>query len=61
MKRFKRMEKSRNDWREKARMRADELRENRKTKIKDREKNKLLSEENKLLREKLKKKNSIPK
>jgi hypothetical protein len=56
MKKFKRMEASRDDWKDKARIRADELRENRKVHKADRERIQSLLEENRKLKADLKKK-----
>lgn len=57
MKKFRRMESSRNDWKDKARIRADEIREYRKSRIADRERIEKLVEEVRQLKAELKKKN----
>lgn len=54
--RYRRMESSRNDWKDKARVRADELREQRKARARDRERIQALKVENERLLEALKKK-----
>ena len=54
--RYRRMENSRNDWKGKARVRANELREQRKARALDRERIQALKVEIEGLREKLKKK-----
>lgn len=54
--RYRRMENSRNDWKDKARIRANELREQRKARALDRERIQALKVENEHLLEKLKKK-----
>ena len=54
--RYRRMEYSRNDWKDKARVRADELREQRKARARDRERIQALKVENQRLLEELKKK-----
>ncbi len=54
--RYRRMENSRNDWKDKARIRANELREQRKARVLDRERIQALKLENERLLEKLKKK-----
>ena len=56
MKKFKRMEASRNEWKEKARTRAEEIREFRKSRRADSERNQKLSAEIRRLKEELKKK-----
>jgi hypothetical protein len=57
MKKFRRMESSRNDWKEKARIRADVIRDFRKSRRADRERIEKLVEENRQLKVELKKKN----
>jgi uncharacterized protein involved in exopolysaccharide biosynthesis len=57
MKKFKRMESSRNDWKEKARIRADEIREYRKSRRADRKRIENLADEVRQLKAELKKKN----
>jgi hypothetical protein len=57
MKKFRRMESSRNDWKEKARIRADEIREYRKSRRADRERIAKLADEVRQLKAALKKKN----
>ena len=56
MNREQRIEKSRDAWKEKARIRADEIRENRKARIIERAKNKELKDEVRRLKVELKKK-----
>ena len=53
--RYRRMENSRDDWKDKARLRADELREQRKSLARDQEKIQALKAENKRLLDELKK------
>ena len=57
MKKFRRMESSRNDWKDKARERATELREMRKAKRTDKHRIQVLSSEVQQLKSELKKKN----
>lgn len=60
MKKLRRMENSRDDWKEKARIRADELRENRKARRADRERIQTQAEEIRRLKADLKKKTEAP-
>jgi hypothetical protein len=57
MKRLRRMEVSRDDWKEKARVRADEIRDFRKARRADRERIQKLADEIRRLDAELKKKN----
>lgn len=56
MTRLRRMEISRDDWKEKARVRADELREARKSRRRDREQVQALKDENRRLKKQIEKK-----
>jgi hypothetical protein len=56
MTQLRRMEVSRDDWKEKARIRADELREARKARRRDREQVKFLRDETRRLKKALEKK-----
>jgi hypothetical protein len=60
MMKLRRVEISRDDWKEKARIRADELRENRKTRRADRVRIQSQSEEIRRLKAELKKKSKAP-